>query len=536
VFPLSLNSRPARAFAFLLFCALALGVAAYLHLSLPNIPDRDALYHYRHAALYRERGPLMRDFPWTAFSVISTLKSDIWYGFHLFLLPFTLSADPVRGVKLAGVGDLFALLLLSYLAMRCARLRLSFLWPFLLISFAPYLLYRLVMTRPHVISMGLAALLLSCTISGGIWAVALVSFLLTFVHLGLFWIIPLILGVVAFVVRLTEERWLWRETLAALAGGALGWLLRPNPLGAAKLVYIQIVQLALEKQKGVPLLFGADLVSGFKAIEIHQGGFLQHFAPATLVWLAGVIALFAAVGHQAKLTPNQRTFLWSTLALSALTFAIMMQFSLRAVDLWAVFAIAFVASVFSFILRPGAAARTGFSTPSQLRLITLLGALLVGFIFFRAFDEHSTRMKKLGYSPYRFKAAAQYLQQHSNPGDIVFHAHWDLFPDLFFWNTYNHYIGGMDPIFQYAYSPSLYWEAHHLWTGQYSSYTCPTVYCTPAQGEDTFTVLTRDFRARFLVLEPKRHPALYAYASKDTRFRKVLADEEVAVFDLIPAR
>ncbi len=528
------DSRLARTLATLLFLAVALSLAAYLHLSLPNIPDRDALYHCRHAALYREHGPFFKDFPWAAYSVISTLKSDIWYGFHLLLLPFTLCADPVRGVKLAGVADLFALLLLFFLAMRCARLRLSFLWPFLLIALVPYLLYRLLMTRPHVLSMGLAALLLSCIISGSIWGVALVSFLITFSHLGFFWVIPLLLGVIGFVVRLTEERWLWRETLAALAGGTVGWLLRPNPLGAAKLVYIQIVQLALEKQKGIPLLFGGDLVSGMKAFATNQSGLFQHFGLALLLSLGAIIALFAAVGHQAKLTPNQRTFLWSTLALSAITFAMTMQFSLRAVDLWAVFATAFLASVFTFIVRPGAAARTGYSTPAQLRLVTAIGALLIGLIFYRAYDEHATHMKRLGYSPYRFKAAAEYIQQHSAPGDIVFHAHWDLFPDLFFWNTHNYYIGGMDPIFQYAYSPSLYWKAHHLWTGQYSRFTCPTEFCTPAQGEDTYTALTRNFKARFLVLEPRRHAALYAFASNDARFHKALDDGEVAVFKLTP--
>ncbi len=528
------DSRLARTLATLLFLAVALSIAAYLHLRLPNIPDRDALYHYRHAALYREHGPFFKNFPWAAYSVISTLKSDLWYGFHLLLLPFTFLPDPVRGVKLAGVADLFALLLLFYLALRCARLRGSFLWPFLLIALVPYLFYRLLMTRPHVFSMGLAALLLSCVISGSLWGIALASFLLTFVHLGFFWVIPLIIGIVAFVARLTDERWLWREALTALAGGLVGWLLRPNPLGAAKLVYIQIVQLALEKQKGLPLLFGADLVSGMKAFAVNQNDLLLHFGLALLLWLGAIVVLFAAIGHQAKLTPNQRTFLWSTLALSAITFALMMKFSLRAVDLWAVFATTFLAAVFTFILRPGAAADTGYSTPAQLRSVTAIGVLLVALVFYRAYNEYTTKMQNLGYSPYRFQAAAKYIQQHSAPGEIVFHAHWDLFPDLFFWNTHNYYIGGMDPIFQYAYDPSLYWKAHHLWTGKYSSFTCSTVDCTPAQGEDTYAALTQNFKARFLVLEPKRHRALYAYASNNPRFHQALDDGEVALFDLAP--
>ena len=48
------GSRIHRALGFLLFVLFAVALAAYLHLTLPGVPDRDALYHFRHAALYRE--------------------------------------------------------------------------------------------------------------------------------------------------------------------------------------------------------------------------------------------------------------------------------------------------------------------------------------------------------------------------------------------------------------------------------------------------------------------------------------------------
>jgi len=141
-------------------------------------------------------------------------------------------------------------------------------------------------------------------------------------------------------------------------------------------------------------------------------------------------------------------------------------------------------------------------------------------------------MPRMTYSPYRFKLADAWLADNSEPGAIVFNAHWDLFPDLFFWNTSNRYVGGMDPIFQYAYDPKLYWKAHHLYTGRFSSFTCAGPVCGPSNGEDTFRVLTRDFHARFLVLEQKRHAALFRYALSDPRFQFVFDDGVVAVFSL----
>ena len=516
------------------FAVVAIALASYLHLRPPNIPDRDALYHFRHAALYRERGPLISEFPWTAYSMVSKLGADIWYGFHLLLVPFTLDPDPVRGVKLAGVFDLAAMLVLVYAAMRIARVRLPLLWPLVVLSFAPYLLYRLLMTRPHVISIGFAALLLACAVEGSLWGVALVSFAITWLHLGFFWVIPLIIAVVAFTKWLTEAKCAWREALVALAGGLAGWVLRPNAIGAAKLVYIQIVQLALEKQKGVPLLFGADLVSGMQTLEQHgPGSFLHHFLPALMLWSLAAVILIAAATSQSELTPRHRTHLWTSLVLSAIMVTMMMRFSLRAVDLLSVFSVMLAAGIYTWVLAPGMKGESGFSTRANLRAVTVIGAAVIAFMLWQGGREHATVMPRLGYSPARLKLAAQWLQDNSAPGDIIFHAHWDLFPDLFFWNTKDRYIGGMDPIFQYAHDPALYWKAHHLYTGKFSSFTCGAPVCDPSNSEDTFTVLRRDFRASYLVLEQQRHPRLFRYALDDPRFQFVFDDGVIAVFWLV---
>jgi hypothetical protein len=517
---------------FAVFAAIATATAAYLHLSLPNVADRDALYHFRHAVVYAQDGILTGEFAWVTCSVVSRWAADIWYGFHLLLVPFTFNEDPVRGVKLAGAADLAALLILFHLALRRSRIRWPSLWPFLLISFSPFLLYRLLMTRPHVISMGLAACLLAFACSGGLWGVGLASFALTFIHMGLFWVVPLVIAMVTLVKRRTEGAFEWRVPAAAAGGMILGWLLRPNPFGAAKLVYVQIVQWAIEKQKGVPLLFGGSLMSGRDSFDRAPGDSIAHFAPCLLLWTAALLVFLAALNHDAKLGPKQRTLMWSSLCLSGLLLLVAIQFSLRANDLFSTFAVMMIASVFTFIARPGAASDTGYSDRKHLTIVATLGALLMAFIFWRALDEHTAKMPGLGYSPHRMEAAAQWLRDNSRRGDIVFHAHWDLFPDLFFWNTHNRYIGGMDPIFQYAYDQDLYWKAHHLYSGRFGSYTCGTPHCSPLAGEGTFTVLRRDFNASYLVLEEQRHAALFAHASQDERFALGFDKDGIAVFRL----
>lgn len=526
------SNRLLAAARYAAFALIAIATAAYLHVSLAGIPDRDSLYHFRHGALYAENGPFCAEFPWATCSVISTLKADIWYGFHLLLAPFSRSADPVRGVTIAGIFCLASLLVLLYVAARIARTRLPFLWPFVVLAFTPFSLYRLLMMRPHVITMGLTAVLLASAVSGSLAGVAVTSFAVCFLHLGFFWIIPVVVGVVVVVRRITEQSWAWREVGIALAGGLVGWLLRPHPIGAAKLAYIQIIQLVLEKQRGVQLLFGSDLMRGLDAMRQWSSDFALHFGPGMVLFAAAALIVLVSSASGARLRPRQWTLLWSALVLSALELVVMMQFSLRAVDLWIVFAGMLLAATFTFLVRPGAVGETGFGRPGPLAALAAVGVLIIGVMAARAGLEHSGKMQTATYPADRFRGAAEWVAGDSSPGEIVFHAHWDVFPDLFFWNTKNRYIGGMDPIFQYAFDPGLYWKAHHLYTGRFSSYTCGTAHCSPLVGEDTFTVLRRDFNASYLLLEERRHAALFAYASQDERFTLGFDRDGIAVFRL----
>ena len=61
-----------------------------------------------------------------------------------------------------------------------------------------------------------------------------------------------------------------------------------------------------------------------------------------------------------------------------------------------------------------------------------------------------------------FKEPATWLKENTNFGDIIFNTRWDNFSFLFFWNQHNHYINGMDPIFEYTFNKNLYIEHYFL--------------------------------------------------------------------------
>ena len=51
---------------------------------------------------------------------------------------------------------------------------------------------------------------------------------------------------------------------------------------------------------------------------------------------------------------------------------------------------------------------------------------------------------------------ARWLEENSQPGDLVYHDSWAAFPFLFHHNHKNHYLAGFDPYFFYQYDPHRY--------------------------------------------------------------------------------
>jgi len=145
----------------LVFVCVALAAAVFLHLSAETFPDPDVFYHFRHAEIYGSAGGIFRtSFPWVHYSVISEFSSDLWYGFHLLIIPFTFGSDPILGMQLAGIFITFVFLISFYVVCAYLRIKPAFFWPFFLLFSSAFLLHRLTMLRPQVLSLSLSLLLL----------------------------------------------------------------------------------------------------------------------------------------------------------------------------------------------------------------------------------------------------------------------------------------------------------------------------------------------------------------------------------------
>jgi hypothetical protein len=510
-----------RAAAYVL---AALAVSVPLRLRTPGIPGLDSYYHFRHADLYVRYGLWMKEFPWLVYSTINKFSGDIGYGFHVFLTPFTLLPDEVLGMKLASAVEAAIVLVALYLVLRRHRVRYAFAWPFYLLFLAPPITYTFIMTRPQTLTMGLMGLLLSFMVKGPAFGVLLSSFALAFFHLNAFPLVLMVVAVTALAKGVVESRWEWGKWLAGLAGIGVGWLLRPNPIGVAQLEYTQIVVHEAARHAQLPLLFGREWTPVAPAA-------LSSFALPIVLWICATLYLFAATASpHFKVPANRRTFLWSAISLSALFFVLMVLITKRFTPFWATSAVMVTAAALSLLITPSDDGEYRLSGRGARSAAAAVMAALLGMLAWKGLAPDAAHVSWVSPANRSVQTAAEALRGNGIAGEVVYNVDWGMFPGLFFSNTEDYYVSGLDPIFLYAYDPQLYWKSHHLATGRAVERTYSSQHRNESTAVDTYAFVQEDLRASYIILDRRRYAELDAYLQSDPRFSSVLGEQHVALY------
>ncbi len=512
--------------------ALVATVLAAHALLAPKIAGTDAFYHIAHAQSYLHRGLFDTSLPWATQSAIHDLGADLWWGFHMLLLPFAALGSVTAGIRLA------ALALTSVFAgtvvwvLRRHRVPGAAWWAAGLLIAVPNVLFRLVMVRPHVLSLALALLLMSFLARGRWWHVLVISAVLTWIHLGLFWMAPGV--VVAYgLVRLAVKRspdepgvGVAAAIAAVAVGTVLGAALRPHPLAAAQLAWIQIGHLFEEKVAHQPLLFGVELQPlPIRELIASSWSFLVAWT-ATLV--AALLMRRTLFGREptSESTPlletPERTLLATALLCSVVFLVLTVVSARRALVEYVVFGFLTLPLVWSR-LRTGRARRWAGAALAVLLVLHLPWA----------FRRYRLDVALVASPPDLREAAADWLVLHTEPGDIVFHVKWDDFGPLFAWDRKDRYLGGMDPIFQFAHDPRHYWEHFYLDADLTTTYTCDAFPCSAGKAIATPTAIRRDFGARWVLVEPRRNPKFTRYLLHDRHFKLAHDTRHEAIFQVI---
>src|SRR5581483_2873430 len=165
---------------------------------------------------------------------------------------------------------------------------------------------------------------------------------------------------------------------------------------------------------------------------------------------------------------------------------------------------------------PGArAARVGAPVLANAAVPAVLLALplLVGVTL-------STRHDTAGTDPPTYySGAGEWLAQHTLPGERVFATDWDDFPRLFYYDTRDVYLVGLDPTYMALYDQSLYLRWRDIGRGD-----------TPFTAEE---IRTR-FGARWIFTDTQ-HTGFLRMARQVPELKQVYSDPDTVVLLVGPA-
>jgi hypothetical protein len=360
-------------------------------------------------------------------------------------------------------------------------------------------------TRAQSLSLAFLALGLSFILHKNYrWLLAL-----SFLYVWLYDAFPLILfiaGAYTLAVLLLERRLELRPVLYAGLGVGLGVLI--TPYFPDNLIFL-IRHL-------LPKLTEATSVSvGSEWYPYDTTQLLSNSPLALVAFVAGILAL----GLQDR-RMDVRT---ATSFFITVLFGLMLFQSRRFIEYFPAFALIFTAFAWTPLIeawqsRTAEAIAAGhahkYRLPGWLPAVALLLLLIPGVWIGLRDAQKSIRTAK----PYNLYAnASAWLQENTPPGERVFQTDWDDFPRLFYYNTHNTYLIGLDPTYMQLYDPELYARWVDITRGRVSN----------PSGE-----ISERFAARY-ILTDLQHKDFIDEAEDDPGLKQVYRDGQAIIYRVL---
>ena len=526
---------------FVLFI-IAFAIFSFFQYS-PTFPDPDSFYHAKMAVLIRDQG-IVKDFPWLQFTVLKDYYIDHHFLYHVALVPFVTFLDPLVGIKLATALFGAVLILVFYWFLRKFQIKGALFYSLLLLVSGPFI-FRINLAKASSLSLIILLFGFYFIARRKLWPLFILSFLYVWSYGG--W--PLILVLVSiyiladaianfvkqlkiespksknqkliiknfFLAIFTKEN---TKLFSACFGGLAAGLV-VNPYFPKNLIFYwhQIVKIAVinyQNKIGVgaewyPYGFG-DLISNAPLI----------FVLLILALTVFFINLIKNFTNENKFQPaeNQnRTMILATTFCAAF-FLLLTLRARRNVEYFIPFAVLMGAFAlnqpFSLFGKYWSSFKNWWQRRKILASILCLYVLLiVPFTAIRSVISVKQQFTS-GGSTEKYRGVAEWLKNNTPEGAIIFHNDWDDFPALFYYNTHNYYIAGLDPTFMYDYDKNLHKQWVDITTGK----------------QDNISEIVRDnFHSEYVFVD-KDHIALENNLKRDGHFEMVYKDSEGKIYQL----
>lgn len=484
---------------------------AQIQFTSPDLVGNDGYYHIRFAEIMQREG-FRPEFPWLPLTILNPREFyDHHFLYHIVLLPFTLG-DLILGAKWASV--LFASLAFTsvWALLRSQRIPLAGLWALGLLAISGAFIYRMSMVRAQSLSMAVLVLGLFLMFSRRYKWLAPLSFL----YVWLYDAFPLIVVTAAayvFSVWIIEKKLDFQPVLYAGAGVGLGMII--NPYFPDNIVFA--IRHILPK-----LTATTSVRVGNEWYPYDTGQLLENSPLALVAFAAGIIGL----GLRERRMDTQT----ATALILSLLFGLMLFQSRRFIEYFPAFTLIFAAFAWRPLIsppngEPSAAMKGNGSSLGSLTFtrtihgwlpaVILMAFLIPGFL---ATSENARASIQDSKPSGLYSAAAHWLVEHTPPGSRVFQTDWDDFTRLFYYNTHNTYLVGLDPTYLSLYNGQLY----DKW-----------VEITQGDVELPSEAIAGVFGAEF-IFSDLDHTDFIEQAERDPDIRRVYQDEEAVIFQVTP--
>jgi hypothetical protein len=241
---------------------------------------------------------------------------------------------------------------------------------------------------------------------------------------------------------------------------------------------------------------------------------LENSLPALVAFASGTLAL-GLTGRKMDARTALGLFV-------SLLFGLMLFQARRFVEYFPPFALIFAAFAWTPLLpsTPDPAQETPHLRPpliwlqSYLPVTALLLAVVVGTV--RSISP--ARAAVDSSKPYGLYAnASLWLEKNTPAGSRVFQTDWDDFPRLFYYNTHNTYLVGLDPTYLQLYDADLY----DLW-----------VDITQGDVETPSHIIATTFDSRYIHTDLNHGDFLHV-AAEDPGLKEVYRDDQAVIFEVI---
>ncbi len=530
--------------------------------SSENLAGNDTYLYIKLADMIKSGG-LIKEFPWLSATMINENFTGLHFLYYILLVPFTFLGSLVIGAKVASIFFLSLMLATFYTVLKNLKLKFGYVWILLLLASSAYFLMRMNFARPLNLSVIFMLLIFFSLIKRNNLLLFATSFLFVWAH-GSF-PLSILLAFIFFIVNYIFKKELYCESiLFSLAGITLANLINPffpNNLNYFSIYYLSPTPYFLTSQIsewqpiGLGDLFLSDatiLIIPFIILSITYVfssviGFINKkkelgaFSPQPSderLRLGGVVEESA----------KENKIIISFLFLISITFFIGTLLQGRFIDYWVPFAVMFIAFYFEFIY-------FDFAKNDKIKRV------LEKIKFYKFFSKENAKMALVCFafiilaisiynkaslvsqrysrdSSKNIEETALWLKENTPKKSIVFNVNWGDFSKLFFYDSDNYYILGLDPKFLYLKSPEKYW----LYTNIGKGIVCGKENCDEGNNENNNEkrsirdIIKTDFRADFVYVPTSYEDFDYANLinamDNNSSFEKVFENEGGEVWEV----